>query len=179
MGIDTEIRISKDARIDDVAEVIGILSGLTPEWVTSSGASWVKVEGVKVEGIVNIPSCAEIYIMALKEETALVDGTASHFVMFHFQPSECALTHNLMIPPSTAYWIAVGLKLCKFFGGSVRYNDCDSLRAERYFKRPRKDNAPSDGKPWKDFQKEMFNLKPLTQKDLDRAGKVAAYKQND
>ena len=166
MGCSTEIRISKDARVDDVAKVIGILSGLSVKWdgTADKKARWIKVLGASVEGIVNIPSCANIDIDAPAGEE-LVDGYCRHCAMFHFQPSSTPLTHNLMIPPSTAFWIAVGLKLCKFFGGAVKYNDCESLKFERYFKRPRKDNAPSDGKPWNDFQK-----------DMDRAHKVAAYK---
>lgn len=177
MGASTNIRIPKDARIGDVANVIGILSGLPLKWGGWHQDGWVKVPGASTEGIVNIAACASIIIKA-SEERPLVDESMAHSVMFFFQPSsnECPSTCNLMAPPSTPYWIAVGLKLCKFFGGSVKYNDCESLKAERHFKRVRSNNAPTSGAAWHNFQEEISRIKPLTVKDLERARKVAGYK---
>ena len=83
----------------------------------------------------------------------------------------------VMIPPSTPFWIAVGIGLCKFFGGKIEYSNV-KLKFDKTYRKPRAKNNPTDGKPWCDFQKDMMSIKPLTMKDLKTANKVAAYNFN-
>jgi hypothetical protein len=84
---------------------------------------------------------------------------------------------RLMMPPSTPFWIAVGKGLCKFFGGRIDYNDCDSTDWDRVYRRPRKNNSPGDGEEWNDFQQAMFDLKPVSVKEMKEANAVAAYQK--
>lgn len=174
MGVDCRILLPPDARIRDVADVIGILAGLNPEWDDS-------IPSVSVPGATAKPSslaeCAEITIVS-KNGEFLVDGETSHWLLFHWEPSEESGMHLLM-PHSTAFWIALGKKLVSFFGGSIDYNDCDSKDVDYRAKKPRRRNNPTVGKPWDDFQKAMFNIKPLTEKDLEKAEKYAAYKRKE
>jgi len=174
MGLDAYIYLPKDARIRDVAKVMGLLMGLPPVWDGVSDARWITVDGTSAEGIKEIPECANIYVEAPKGEK-LIDGKRIHFCMFHYELSGKYSNYSLLMPRSTAFWIAVGIGLCKFFGGAIDYNDCDEGGINRRFKRPRKNNAPEDGKPWDDFQKELETVKPLTKKDIEKAVKFSGY----
>jgi len=176
MGVDTKIMLPGDVRIQDVAEVIGILAGLPKTKFVLQGddGSWaVRVSGVKVEGIPNLASCAQIYLNA-QNGTPFVDGEMTHMVMFHYEPGEGS-GERLLMPRSTAFWIAMGEKLIEFFGGEQDYNDCDSKDVDISCKKPRKRNNPSDGKPWQDFEKAMWSLKPLTEEEVIQAAKQASY----
>jgi hypothetical protein len=178
MGVDTCIYLEGDVKVQDVAEVIGIFAGLKPYRYDHDDAWgnkdcwWTKVDGVEVKA--GIVSCAEIIITAPEGET-LVDGEESHWVLYHFEPSDKESYMRLVMPRSTPFWIAVGKKLVKFFGGKMDYNDCDEKRVDYRAKKPRRVNCPQDGKEWEDFQTEMLNLKPVTVADLKAAQKYAAY----
>ncbi len=169
MGVDTLIRLPADVRIDDVTTVIGVLSGLPIKKVSLSDGAWgVRVDGATAEGITNIPSCATI-----KLHGDLVDGEQDHHVMFHYEPDND--TGRLIMPRSTAFWISVGRRLIRFFGGTLTYSDCAGGIDERA-KKPRKSNNPTDGKPWQDFQQAIVDLKPIEKPELEAADKVASYK---
>ncbi len=169
MGVDTNIRLPEDVRVRDVAEAIGILAGLKPRWADGDENKWVEVPGAKVEGYKDIPSCANIMLKG-----KMADGMDEHHVMFHYEP-DAPHGGRLLSPRSTPFWIAVGLGLAKFFGGSVCFNDCDG-KVNKRFKKPRRANNPSDGGPWHKFQHEMMAIKPLTAADPEAVRKFAAYK---
>lgn len=176
MGVDTKIMLPGDVRIQDVADVIGILAGLpkVKQPLQGDGGAWaVRVNGVRVEGIPNLASCANIYINA-QNGTHFVDGEMTHMVMFHYEPGEGS-GERLLMPRSTAFWIAMGEKLVEFFGGEQDFNDCDSKDVDLSCKKPRKSNCPSDGEPWQDFEKAMWDLEPLTEEEVFRASDYASY----
>lgn len=163
MGVDVCLTLSVGSRLHDVANAIGILAGLP----VTSDSGFYQLRGVTTR-TTPIPEAPEIVILG-----RLIDGESAHSVMFHY---ENAGGCPQMIPPSTAFWIAVCRRLVDFFGGSLDYQDCDSVSVNYRKPCPRKRNDPSDGKPWHAFQAALYSLKPLTTADLDKAKKWAAYK---
>jgi hypothetical protein len=159
MGVDCRIQLPDDVGVRNVAKAIGLLSGLefekhflgpSHEYVWS-----VHVPGVQV-GISGMPECCQIIVRAIKNP--LVDGEESHYVLYHFEPSEGG---RLMLPPSTPFWCAVGDALIDFFGGKIDYNDCDDTDWDRAVPKPRGRNNPQDGEEWQRFQQELSELKPV------------------
>jgi hypothetical protein len=175
MGVNTEIKLPHDVRIDDVADVIGILAGNAARWETIRGCGEtfkaLRVDGVKVRGNRNIPEMAEIIVKPPKGKR-FIDGHKVHSVNFFFEVSDGGRHLN---PPSTPFWIAVGIRLARFFGGRVVFNDCKSSAANRRFSKPRSRNNAEDNKGWHAFQKEMANVRPLTKDDLKRTSKYSAW----
>ena len=177
MGVDSLIYIRRDARVRDIADVIGILAGLKPyRRDFSQGDGWAcHVDGASADACKSLPQCCEINIQA-PDGYKLIDGEQSHYVLWHWEPSRMMGDYHLIMPRSTPFWIAIGRGLCKFFGGKIDYNDCDPDGINARFKGMRKDNSPEDGKPWTDFQQAKLDLKPLTMRDLEKAGKWSSYK---
>lgn len=170
MGVDTQIRLPCDVRVRDVGNVIGILAGLPSSKHSLGGESYsCRVEGVKVAPS-SIAECC-----SLTFDGKMVDGALHHWVLYHFENE-----HNgrLLLPRACPFWICVARGLVNFFGGSVDYQDCDTVDTDYQKEKPRKQNNPSDGKPWHDFQDALLALRPITKKELERAQKWAgaAYK---
>lgn len=188
MGVNTNIYLPHDVKLDDVADVIGQLLGLKVRWrsvkAIFGGGKYRYVAGVKLHPCEDMPQLCGITFSPPKGKT-LVDGEDGHHVNYHFEPgSQYAGKYGrLLMPHAYPVWIAVAIRLAKFFGGKVVYRDCEGITkaygtyANRYFPKPRATNCPEDGKPWEDFKEAKYSIEPLTQKDLDRANKVAAYKK--
>ena len=79
------------------------------------------------------------------------------------------------MPRSTAEWLAIGKALVDFFGGDLTY--ADTVGGIDYSVKwgSRNRNAPTDGKPWQDFQKRIFKVRTLTGDDVRAMEKHAAY----
>lgn len=177
MGVDTHVRLPHGVAIREVAEVIGILAGLKPAkhaLERSQGDKWfVSVDGAKAVGNVNIPEMATIELNAPKGST-LVDGLVSHRAFYHYE-SEQPKGARLLSVRATPFWIAMARRLVQHFGGEVVYSDCDDGKANYKCKCPRVPNYPTDGEPWQRYQEEVFNLKPITKAEIQKARKWAAY----
>ncbi len=169
MGVDTRIILPPDARIQDVANVMGIFAGLKPEReILSQGSMYVKVPGVKVAGLETLPECANIIL-----EGDMVDGENGHHILWHWEFSENV--GHLLMPRSTAFWIAIGERLVDFFGGDVDYNDCDSIEVD-YHRTSDYKNNPSDGDPWNAHQERIWNCKSITYEDMVSVDHHSAYR---
>ena len=169
MGVDCKISLPQEARVSNVAEVIGILLGKKVTLNTPANSSQkytsADVEGVKVTSAVGVVSCANIDI----ENT---DQGSRHF-LYHFEWTRGTSEdgeHNMghgrgLMPKSTARNIAMGIGLVKFFGGQVDFNDCDDIDCN--FKRPKqRDITACNRKAWENFQKRIARLKPLTYDEI-------------
>jgi hypothetical protein len=82
------------------------------------------------------------------------------------------LERKSLYPKATAAKIALAEGICKFFGGTIVYNDATD--AKRTFPCPGYIGA-EDGKAWYRLQQAILDLKPLTTKDIERNQKHAAY----
>ena len=175
MGTDCRIWMPPDARLDDVANVIGILVGCKPEWNDSEKELYLRVPGVTVKGneYPGLATCSNIDIES-ESLLNLCDYKRLH-VMWHWEPGEFCLGYHLLMPRSTALWLAIGNALINFFGGAIDYNDCDSVEIDNMVYCQYKNN-PTDGKAWDDHQHRMFNIRPLDKSDILKWKQHAAYK---
>ena len=174
MGVDCKILLPAGVRIDDVATVIGACAGLAKsKYHFSSGEGrevWsCRVKDVKVESFGE-----DAYLVACARITWANDHKAkpNGYVMYHFEGDSRG--RRLLSPRSTAWWITVGRRLVGFFGGIVDYNDCDAKDAD-YRRPPRKNLAPEDGKPWRDFQEALYAVKPITEAEVAKCKRYANY----
>jgi hypothetical protein len=174
MGVDVKINLPDNVRIKDVAYLIGIASGIKPEWEVTShdpDHSWLRVPGVEVKQTSSV-EMAEISIRSTGH--VLVDGEDIHYLFYHFESSRGGRSLG---PRSTAYWIAIAHRLVDFFGGTIDYQDCDNVEVD--YKRPRKAsryNCPEDGDDYWNFYKRLSEVKPITEEEMQHFDKFAAYK---
>src|SRR5215216_756230 len=169
MGVDTRIYLPPPTQVTDVADVVGILLGLPkqqrPLGSSSHPDAWfVRVDGAKVEAAgEGLEMCA--YIACRKDDELIAR------VMYHFETKR---GERLLMPGSTAKWIAVGRALVDFFGGRIIYNDHGDMEDD-YMVPARRDIHAEDGKPWQDFQQRKWELEPLTRAQIAVCRKYAAY----
>lgn len=156
MSVAAHIYLTSDVRSLDVACAVALVSGLRPqrpelELVSSYSAAAFCLTG------------------------NMVDGTDVHHFSVYSESDEYIGLTRLVIAPSTAFWIAVGRRLIRFFGGALLYSDCASDEAEEYYIRkwsyPREDD--DDG--CLELSKRISALNPLTRDEIDAAAKVAYY----
>jgi hypothetical protein len=165
MGVNCDITLPGNARVKDVAQVIGRLSGCAAEKKHfSQGGGWyteVKTVNVKPS---TMPECCYIYWQHNEDDRA---------VLYHFEWESSG--NRGLSPNATAWWIAAAKRLVDFFGGSVDFSDCDSIDVD-YAKEPSPLNGASDGQEWEALHQAILDVQPITEAELDEAEKHAAYK---
>lgn len=169
MGVDTLIFLPNDVRVSDVGDVIGTLLGLPTFQCYEKWGRYTEVEGVKVEGIKTMPECCHIIL-----EGKMIGGEENWRFLFHMECS--SPKYKLIMPRSYPLAIALGLKLCRFFGGKIHFQDCKDDKPNRKFRKPRQNNRPEDGRVWQRFEDEKFNIKPLAKNDITDVEKFACYR---
>jgi hypothetical protein len=177
MGVDIRILLPANVRVDDVAKVLAILDGVPAKkrqlgnwWLQPpcQGESYCADVDVDVAGAEKIPSCAHI---------DWTGASGKRLWLYHFESDN---GWRLLMPRATAWNIAAGRRLIRFFGGKLDYNDCDSTSwNEIVHAKSSTVNAPNDGKPWHNLQDRLLALTPLTQEEIESADKVASYKLAD
>lgn len=178
MGVNVQATLSPKADWQTVGEVASILLGAKAYSETISNGGYSSFEAARVEGFT-----FKSYKSHSKGSPELIDivlkGNRSNPVMAALEKSDgypYRLWYNLedrsLYPKCTAAKIALALGIVKFFGGRITYNDAEG--PTRSFKTPRYIGA-ENGKPYDELQKAMLALKPLTQKDIGRVRKYAAY----
>ena len=183
MSCDCHIYLPPNVRLKDVVDVLAILVGMPKKKVmleskTHPAAWYLKTEGVEVE-----PSGSSPELMTI--QATLPDGPAKTargkngdrmMAFWHWEPSSKP-GWRLISVRTTAFWIAVGKNLVDFFGGVVDYNDCDDNYEDyKRHAKPHRMNCPESDEPWQRFQKRMWAVKPLTDKDFDAEENNAVYK---
>lgn len=173
MGVDCRITLPPNVRLADVAKVMGIAAGLPWEKQFAGrlpdGLWFVHVPKVRVSsGCRGLESCANIEFVG---ET--VDGVSGHHVLYHFEGKD---GNRLMLPRSTAFWIAIARRLVDFYGGVIDYADCDDVYDD--YAVPFKEtalNSPKDGAEWEAHRDRVAAVKPITSDELEACKKFAAY----
>lgn len=173
MGVDCNIHLPSNVQVKDVASVIGVAAGLKSErkLLGHTDGWYLHVNGVEVIAS-PVVTLADILLNG-----KMIDGELRHEISYHFEP--CCGSGRLLMPRSTAFWIAIGRRLVDFFGGHMSYQDCDP--SEDYTKWPKSNrlNCPQDGKPWQKFQERKEAVLPLTHADLVYCDEFAAYKMGE
>jgi hypothetical protein len=171
-----------NVRIRDVANAIGILAGLKPVETPINGGFFFDVPGVEVKACGDfLADCAHINLKAPAGEK-LIDGSAAHSTMYHFEfdvPAPDPDIHEQsrgMIPPSTPFWCAVGLRLVKLFGGSFCATDTGYHEETQWSSAAHWLNGASNGAAWGQQQRRIFELGPVTKAEIEAARGMAAYK---
>lgn len=171
MGVDCRIHLPESVTLYNVAKVIGAVTGCPMKKVPLTGPAdprWY-VEVPTVTETTSVPGMACLRILH-----PTVDGEPNHFVFYHF---ECDTGGRLLMPRSTAFWIAVGCRLVSFFGGHIDFQDCDDEDRDLEFPDlGRQMNSPQDGHAWQQFQERVFALKPITEDDWRACDRFAAHK---
>jgi hypothetical protein len=183
MGVNITAEFVGGTRVDDVADAIGILLGLPKlpkqkESLSGNGNGWyVEVKGVKVKASNAVPTMLYIEIDLTRTENevaaALREQEGDVYQMsYHLESGKLGESH--IIPKSSAEKIALARALVGFFGGWIDYNDSDSRAVN--FRAPRHPQLhATNGKRWQQFEQSMWDLRPLSKKDVAKVAKWAAY----
>lgn len=175
MGVDSRITLPGNVRVQDVADIIGILGGLEPKKRYFDDKSFhVTVPGVKITPT-HAPYVVEIQLTS-EDGVYLIDGEYYHSVLYFFEHQG---TDKLMNPPSTAFWISIGRRLVDFFGGKIDYNDCDNVKNDYSVPYKSDKENQQSSTDYHEFQERIISISPLTEEDLDEAEKLAAYCTKD
>lgn len=168
MGVDCRISLPGAVRVKDVATFIGISAGLpVTAIILPGGGTYAKVKGIEVLPCgQSLPECCYIEWTDLCGE--------GRQIMYHFEGDDGA--ERIILGRSTPFWIAMGRRLVKFFGGGVDYNDCDSEDCD-YHQVPANDlTRRNDDTVWQAFQNRLLKVKPLSPAEIEWATGRAAYK---
>ena len=184
MGVNVHCKLPGDVRVDDAADVIGILAGLpivdhhtirdqlgfaihVPE-ATEETETYSTVAGVKING------CSQGFPMVdITLDGNMVDDTQAHHWYWHFEGDNGTRFFN---PPTTGFWIAVCRGLVDFFGGEMIYADCGDSLCD-YRQQAIHSNETDNDMVYEQMQYRKRHLTPLTKSDLEHAEQFLATKQ--
>jgi hypothetical protein len=182
MSVDTQVSLPAGTRLRDVADVIAILLGKPKSWtaiIESQGVlggsqtkhnlkqptekGWTEVEGITFKVSETQPECCTINI----------DGIGSPWWFFyHFEFGK----GPGMIGGSRAERICLHRKLADFFGGTVDYQDCDSKSVNYRVKPPAWTGRHDSDEHFHRLQMAKWNLQPMSQEEIAKCERYAAYK---
>ena len=163
MGCSTKIYLPPNVRIQDVATVIGILSGDEKKKKYFNEKSlqnefYVTVNNVKFSNCPSHPECAWINI---KCQGSVLEITyqASGFWMFE---NDIFPGWKYLSFGSREYSIKIVKALMEFFGGMADYNDCEGNQMDIEVEpKPDSFNYHKENKDYEAFQEALWNLKPI------------------
>ena len=162
------ISLPEGSRVCDVANVIGVLSGLpVDKGCGPSGPCWY-VPGVSVS-LTCSPGGADIEIMG-----RLVDGLRFHGVTYWFDYPSGSNMPRIMSPPSTPYWLAVGQGLIKAFGGRIKFRS-DMPCGHMAFPTPYSLIESASANSYRAYQERLYSIKPITAEQIKEMRSYAAY----
>lgn len=156
MGVDCNLYLPDQVRVDDVAKVMAIASGCSKSW---DQGRWIKVEDQAVRVCDSVPSMVTIHL------------SGPHKMMAHyFFESEGG--GRCLSARSRDEVIAVFRKVAACFGGFLVHQDCDDKG--EYF-RPYSNSMATNADEWMALQRHMDAVTPITDKDIREAQMVSAY----
>lgn len=171
MGVNTCITLPYSASARNIAQVMGKLAGLRDaedSYNLPTGASIKSSSDVCFDG-----SYVMLHLDA-EEGYTLTDGTKTHYTLLFMESTTDA--GKMMIPNSTAFWIAMGRALVDFFGGSILYADFSSHTVD--YSRPARDNTTEgrgDDSNFYAMKERIVAVKPLTRRDIEACTKYGSY----
>jgi len=166
MGVDTKIMLPSKVRARTVSSVLGRIVGFEGIKTALGGGAWyTQVEGISINNNPQVVGLADI-----TWDKAPGPRTRG-YVAYHFEVEDGG---RLLMPPSTAFWLAVGHRLVDFFGGKLDYNDCDNSEVD-YKVKANPNSWADDGKPWDQLQQRIMDIEPLTVEEIKSYQNVAAY----
>lgn len=173
MGVNTGLTLPAGVQLRNVGTAIALLLGKPRTWYDlktkshglsqSTQSGWVEVEGVKFRSAESTPECCHIEIKGV-----------DMWLFYHF---EFGGAGRGMLGSSTAKRIALYRRLVSLFGGYVDYQDCDDT--EKDYKRREAEwvGEQDDDAQFHEMQLALWNLKPITEAEIDECEQYAAYKK--
>lgn len=174
MGVDCQIHLYPTADLDDIGKVIIALAGdpvVRHDFDNHDG--YYTRAGQDAEWKAQTFSRG-MYSLTFEAKTRNGDEWGN--VSAWLQTSDARIPGMIMmIPRSTAWWIAVGKKLVGTFGGFLTYADTGSMEPD-YARWPKPIMAATNGDDWQERQDILLAIKPLTRAEIEAETKHAAYK---
>lgn len=167
MSVDCHVYLPAPARVDDVAEVLGLLFGCPMVAEQRKNFLYEYVPGARVVVCPEIVTMVSIYVEP--PNTA----RARHW-FYHFEGD--ALGRHLLSQRARPSSIAAGVALVDFFGGVVDMNDCDDEHND-YSAPAREDIHAVSDPEYHNLRHRMREVQPLTKQDLDQYRARAAYEE--
>jgi hypothetical protein len=182
MGVDANLYLKPDIKLDDIVDAIGRILGLEERRFGSDETDW------SYDGVIQYRPALTIMGMS---DLAIPDGRftgANLNPRFFFNDSyyevdeEGAQTDKLIRGVSCLHFsssplrIALMRRLAQIFGGVLEEHD--SRGTMKVFKRPRKRfwNTRHDGEDYIAYKKYLYDIPPLTDEEIEDARESAAYK---
>jgi len=158
----TIIYFPADVRIKDVMAVIGILCGCEKTKVHLDGRDgwFTRVGDSPNVSVSNTPTPDYVTICTGPS----INGERFRGGYFFESRNSGRELHCDRDP----FCHIVGIRLIQFFGGQIDFDDCDGCDCDYECPKPRKKNNPSGGESWQAFQKDLMNLLPIREEDLDK-----------
>lgn len=165
MSANTRIFLPSDVRSLDVAKAVAILAGLPP----SSTEYGLTVKGLELSS--STPGAAVEFIL----RGPMVDGAREHQFSLSYENSDYPGHDRGIYVLSTAFWVAIGRRLIKLFGGVLHYTDCGDTEPEesnlRLWAYPRE----ADDAGRLALASRIYKLQPLTIEEMNSAADYSYY----
>ena len=172
MSVDACLTLPWEARVDDVAKVIGMCCGLPASLEALGRGHYAKVAGISASVCDAIPTCCKI------NWTDISNPEHGRHVLWHHEwnrPRAGTPGGKGMMPPSTPFWLATCRRLVDFFGGVLDYQDCDAVYCDYRRKMDHQCNPELEGEPWDTFQRRILAVLPLCREEVEAMKPHAAY----
>lgn len=173
MGADCDVELPPYVRIQDVGDVLSIASGGDWTMRTLDWGHYVKTDAQ----LIHTHTPEMVIILLPKTIDREFGGLNGAHEAHYFFESEKKAGWKTIILRSTAFWIPVAMRLVDFFGGSVDFNDNDSIAVD-YSQPAKYKRSPSKGNAWDQFQAAKAEVTPISLKDMKAADQLkgCAYK---
>ncbi len=165
MSVNSRIFLSSDVRSLDVAKAVAVLAGLPP----SSTEHGLTVRGLEPEPLA--PGAA----VAFRLKGAMVDGSTEHRFCVYYESSDVPGHDREISVVSTPFWLAVGKRLIRFFGGALLYADCGNLEPDERMVRLWPYPQQADDAGSLALASRIFKLEPLTMEEINSAANFSYY----
>jgi len=171
MSVNTNIFLPSDVRCLDVAKAVAVLAGLSPS-ATDYGFT---VAGLKIASLGDMPGPT----VRISLTGSMVDGEIEHQFYLSYESSDLPGHDRVISVASTAFWVAMGQRLIRFFGGALVYADCECQEPGEYKIRTWPYPREVDDSGCLELSSRIFKLKTLTDRELKSAADYAYYDRND
>ena len=174
MGVNCRATLNEGADWRKVGQVASVLLGAKMRRESLGKDGWlIVVEGFgygKFSPWISEPSYIDIHVCGDAETNA----AAYQINQSDGMPYQMSynMERRSLYPKASAAKIALAEAIAKFFGGEFLYNDYNGRK--RKFPTLKKFTGEREAEYYR-FQKALEALKPLTQADIDRCAKHAAY----
>ena len=174
MGLDVYTYLPPSAESHNILTVTALLAGCPGEWKSFKDGGSKDYFGVDkkyanfiiygaeqhhVNQYVPLPSM----VLKMHDGNKFIDGNDTISFFLHME-SDLFPGFKMVSRYSNPFSGAIGKGLINFFGGLIDYNDCDDIAFNQ--SKDERSNIAHDGKDWKNFQKRLSEVEPVTMQNM-------------